>query len=410
MKYSDVPAKFQIAFGASAGVGFIRAIPQASQIGIHDGWASLPDGFPPLNFLPIGSGGVPPFGQDMNGILNQITLWSRWQNAGGMVEFDSTFATAVGGYPQGAVLRAVTLNGFWYSLRDDNASNPDTSLNPLQDGWLFYGGNTSLQANGNLFVNGATGNDTWDGSAATHTIGTNIGPFATLQKAADVTATYAPGQFTLTINVADGTYAGVTFHPWAQPPVILKGNSGTPTNVIISASNQHAITAYGNGINLTVQDMQLQASGTATFPPNFSGCHLMFVGNGASVMTAGKIVCNGTPGAPAFGVHSAASLNLGNFDTQGSYSSILSADSNGSLYASGITIRRTGNLTVSTAYVACNLGSITSIGSTFTTVSGTITGINYSVTLNGVINTQGGGATYFPGTNTPNVATGGQYA
>ena len=108
MKYSDIPTKFQIPFANSAGAGFVRSVPQASQIGVHDGWASLTDGFPPLNFLPIGSGGVPPFGQDMNGIMKQITQWSRWQNAGGLTEFDSAFVTAIGGYPQGAIIASAT--------------------------------------------------------------------------------------------------------------------------------------------------------------------------------------------------------------------------------------------------------------------------------------------------------------
>ena len=61
MLASAIPIKFPIPFGNSAGGGYIRPIPQASQIGIANGAASLTDGFPPLNFLPLGSGGVPPF-------------------------------------------------------------------------------------------------------------------------------------------------------------------------------------------------------------------------------------------------------------------------------------------------------------------------------------------------------------
>ncbi|KAA1174648.1 hypothetical protein FP026_29625, partial [Rhizobium tropici] len=74
MKASDIPVKFPIPFAASAGGGYIRAIPQASQIGITNGAASLTDGFPPLTFLPVGAGGTPPWGQDFNGILNEITV------------------------------------------------------------------------------------------------------------------------------------------------------------------------------------------------------------------------------------------------------------------------------------------------------------------------------------------------
>lgn len=126
MKLSALPAKFAIPFGASASPSYIRNIPLASQIGLVNGAASLTDGFPPLNFLPVGSGGVPPFGQDMNGILKQITQWSQWQNAGGLVTYDAGFSTSIGGYPFGACLAGTTAGVVWLSTVDDNTSNPDT--------------------------------------------------------------------------------------------------------------------------------------------------------------------------------------------------------------------------------------------------------------------------------------------
>ena len=126
MQYSKIPTKFPIPFGANAGGGFINPIPQASQIGIQAGRASLTDGFPPLNFIPTGAGGTPPFGQDMNGILNQITLWTQWQNAGGLTKYDSNFSTAIGGYPFGALLASTTAGGCWLCTADNNTSNPDT--------------------------------------------------------------------------------------------------------------------------------------------------------------------------------------------------------------------------------------------------------------------------------------------
>jgi len=137
MHAADVPTKFQIPFGASAGAGFIRPIPQASQIGITPGAASLTDGFPPVNFSPVGAGGVPPFGQDMNGILNEITLWNRWQSGGGPVVFDAVFAAAVGGYPLGAMLASATVPGLaWSSIIDGNTNDPDAT----GTGWVPFSG------------------------------------------------------------------------------------------------------------------------------------------------------------------------------------------------------------------------------------------------------------------------------
>lgn len=126
MLASSIPAKFNIPFANSAGGSFIRPIPQASQIGITPGAASLTDGFPPLNFTPNASGGIPPFGEDFNGLLNQSTAWDRWFSAGGPVAFDPTFSTGVGGYPNGAVVGSRTVPGnYWMSTTDNNTTDPD---------------------------------------------------------------------------------------------------------------------------------------------------------------------------------------------------------------------------------------------------------------------------------------------
>jgi microcystin-dependent protein len=122
---AQIPAKFPIPWGASAGGAYIRPIPQSSQIGVQAGAASLTDGFPPVTFLPVGAGGTPPFGQDFNGILNQITLWNQWQQAGGPVKYDSAFSASVGGYPQGATIASATFGYVWLSLVDNNSTNPD---------------------------------------------------------------------------------------------------------------------------------------------------------------------------------------------------------------------------------------------------------------------------------------------
>lgn len=119
------PTKFPIPWAASAGGAYVRPIPVPSQTGIQAGAASLTDGFPPVTFLPVGAGGTPPFGQDFNGILKQITQWNQWQQAGGPVAYDSAFSASIGGYPQGATLAAATFGYYWISQVDNNTSNPD---------------------------------------------------------------------------------------------------------------------------------------------------------------------------------------------------------------------------------------------------------------------------------------------
>ena len=127
MTQSSVPPKFPIPWGSSAGPAYIRAIPQSSQIGIQNCAASLTDGFPPLTFVPSTAGGCPPFGQDMNGVLKQLSQWSQWSGAGATPLYDSSFSSSIGGYPSGAVLANASTPGcFWISTVDNNSSNPDS--------------------------------------------------------------------------------------------------------------------------------------------------------------------------------------------------------------------------------------------------------------------------------------------
>lgn len=134
MKATDIPAKFSIPFANNAGTSYKRAIPEASQIPTNPGYASLYDGFPPLCFQPVASGGVPPFGEDFNGLFNQITAWNQWQNAGGPVAYDAVFSAAVGGYPKGTILAAANAGSFWLSTVDDNVTDPDSG----GAGWIGY--------------------------------------------------------------------------------------------------------------------------------------------------------------------------------------------------------------------------------------------------------------------------------
>lgn len=125
MQASQTPTLVPLAFAAN---GTKNTIPEASQIGVTPGAASLNDGFPPLTFTPIAAGGVPPAGADFNGILNLITASVRWAHGGGRYAFSSAFVADanVGGYPQGAVLMSADLQGSWLSLNDTNSDNPDT--------------------------------------------------------------------------------------------------------------------------------------------------------------------------------------------------------------------------------------------------------------------------------------------
>lgn len=154
MQQSDVPLRFPIPFGASAGSSYIRTIPRdpVAPTGI-DAPASLTEGFPPECFLPESSGGIPPNGKDFNGILNQITAMCRWLAAGGPAIFNSEFAAAIGGYPKGARLTSTVTAGLeWISTVENNLTNPDSgsaaNWAPIVLQSAFTGGNQSLSPTG----------------------------------------------------------------------------------------------------------------------------------------------------------------------------------------------------------------------------------------------------------------------
>lgn len=101
--------------------------PQPSQISVLSGAASLDDGFVPLNMTDPTSGGVPPFGVDMNGILFYLSSWCAYLAAGQIPLHDATLQTFMGGYAQGAVLaQAATPWETWTSVVDGNMTDPDT--------------------------------------------------------------------------------------------------------------------------------------------------------------------------------------------------------------------------------------------------------------------------------------------
>lgn len=114
-------------FGVGAGGSYItEPIPVPSQIGITDGAASFTDGFPPLTMQALSAGGIPPKGQDLNGILYMISAHTAWVAAGMGYAYDSTQATDIGGYPVGATLQMADGTGTWLNVVANNTSNPDS--------------------------------------------------------------------------------------------------------------------------------------------------------------------------------------------------------------------------------------------------------------------------------------------
>jgi len=186
MQSSQSPTLVPLAFAAN---GTKNTIPEASQISVTPGAASLNDGFPPLTFTPIAAGGVPPSGGDFNGILNLITQSIRWQHAGGHYGYNSTFAndTNVGGYPRGALLLRSDQTGLWLNQTDNNATNPDSG----GTGWVAAFMSGAVGQSRNLAMNVTAASATATLTADEIVVGAALGG----QK-------YVLGSFSKTINLA----------------------------------------------------------------------------------------------------------------------------------------------------------------------------------------------------------------
>jgi hypothetical protein len=116
----STPTQITIPF---ANTGTRSAIPQAANN--TTGRAGYDLGFPPINMEDLNAGGIPPFGQDVNGIFYDITLAEQFIQAGGSWPYNSTFATAIGGYPLGALVQRSDSSGFWRNTVANNTTDPD---------------------------------------------------------------------------------------------------------------------------------------------------------------------------------------------------------------------------------------------------------------------------------------------
>lgn len=130
MNTTGLPKKQPVPFGVNGQREDLLSTTPAG-----DNTASYDAGFPPVTMILKAAGGLPPKGQDMNQILFELSAIARWMNAGASYPFDATFASAVGGYPKGAVIPNSTGTGYWLNQTENNSSNPEASAT-VNTGWV----------------------------------------------------------------------------------------------------------------------------------------------------------------------------------------------------------------------------------------------------------------------------------
>jgi hypothetical protein len=109
-------------FATAAGPSFINVIPNTTA---DPQAASYQDGFPEQTFQPVASGGLPPLGQDFNGILNAITKHLFALQGGQLQTYRVDVSGAITGYKLGALLAMTDGAGYWINRVDGNTTDPD---------------------------------------------------------------------------------------------------------------------------------------------------------------------------------------------------------------------------------------------------------------------------------------------
>jgi hypothetical protein len=393
MKIANIPSKFAIPFASSAGAGYIRTIPQ-TPTGTA-GQASLQQGFPPENFSPVSAGGVPPFGQDFNGLLNQVTSWNQWQATGAFPPYDSAFQTAIGGYPQNSCVASVVTTGLiWLSIVDDNLTNPDTG----GAGWIVF---SPVTVAAPLLWVRNDGNDNNSGSAndASHAFQTISGAIAAAASRLNLTGR------TLTIQLGQaGTYVGGSI---GQIPSVTITSVGPASSFIINNSGL-AFPAGAMNISagqLTLNDVSLSNVNNNT--------HTLQASVGGAVTLTGTVAFGGVAGGSTvadmkcFAGGSVSVVGNVQFNRNVGYAMYAQGSGANISFRVGSNIACAGNAWGTAGILAVENATIELAGNAPT---GTASGPRYSARMNGCINVFGGGASYFPGSVAGSTGTGGQYS
>jgi len=261
------PAFTPVPFASGAGTSYItNPVPEASQIGTTSGAASYTDGFPPLTFEPIASGGIPPNGSDMNGVLYALSEMARWKQAGGSFPFDATFAAAIGGYPVGATVDRSDHSGKWLNTVAGNTTDPDSTSS---SGWVEVRANNGVST---ISVTSGSVTPTANVLGAQVLVVTG-----TLTAAAKLVLPLRAGAQWIVKNNTTGSYA------------LTVGGATGSTVTVTQGSAYHVFTDGTNyyGATSDVSGLYLPLHGTADAATKLANPRAIALGGGGPVTATG---------------------------------------------------------------------------------------------------------------------------
>lgn len=255
-----------------------------------------------------------------------------------------------------------------------------------------------LLANATYYVNASGGSDS-NNCTSSGTACLTVGHALTLVQKLNLNG------FTVTVNVANGTYPAFT-SPYVNGvgTIFITGNLGTPHSVVVNATSGSAVYVNGPNYQLGGISVASAANGSSgdlscgirlnSYPAilndieyrNTVGCQIAAIGGGAyALLTGTQYIANGATTAHLY-AYQGGLINL---------------------------VQASLNITGSVGVAFTNFAQASQLGSIqgpYTSVSGLgASGSRYLAQMNGIIETGGSGANYFPGSTAGSTQTGGQY-
>lgn len=236
-----------------------------------------------------------------------------------------------------------------------------------------------LSANRTYYVR-TDGNDSNNGLA--NTAG---GAFLTLQAAWNAILKLDLGGFSVTVQIADGTYtAGLMISsPAIGGNVTFQGNHTTPANVLVSTSGP-CVYNSASGFILNLRDFKIASSGSV----GVNGAAGAYISIGGMDFGA----CGNTQ----LRADSGSYISIdGNYTISGGGPQHWAAIMGGKINGNTKTITLTGAPAFSSAFAAMETGAVLNFFSP--TFSGSAAGARYSISSGGIINLYGAGTSALPG-------------
>jgi hypothetical protein len=270
-----------------------------------------------------------------------------------------------------------------------------------------------LTAPKDWYVNGTTGSDSNDGSAAV--VGGGHGPFATIGKAFAQIPLYNMNGYNVTVHIADGVYVGYCGMGEANGSglITITGNPSSPSNVDVRTVGSTTMNIQTGNIVL-MSGLKISNSGT---PPAGDP------GNGLGIAHGTEVYADNMEFGQVFGsqIFVAYSSIIGNYTAHtpwkisggaGQWHCVITSNSRFAANANGgpnITIPSA--ISFGSAFLICDTQSNASYYVGALTGAANVTGKKFYVWMNSTINSGGGGINLYPGTiaGTADASTGGYY-